>query len=447
MDHSIPSLSLGGVDITTIIDRRPISRFQFRVLLICGLVILLDGFDVQLITFVAPALKDFFHIERSMLGPVFSAGLVGTVLGALVIAPLSDRIGRRAVLAGCVLVFALCAFGTITASSVDAVMIWRLVGGLGLGGATPIAVALSAEYTPKRARATAVMIVYCGYAVGAAGGAVLSALLIKAFGWQSVFVVGGVVPLVLFILIMLHLPESISFLGMQRKRPDLIARYVAAIDPRAKLDPRGEIQVDEPAKGFPIGQLFVNRRAPRTLVLWLMFFANIMSLYFMVSWFPTLANGLGVELSKAVLSSALIQVGSILGTLSLAGLVQRFDTFIAMACCYFGGAIALFLMSLAGPSVPYLMLVAFLGGFFVIGTQTSANGISSIVYPASVRATGVGWALGVGRLGAVLGPLVGGFLLAKHWSTSQLFIAAAVPAVVSGLCAMALSRFLRRDTE
>jgi AAHS family 4-hydroxybenzoate transporter-like MFS transporter len=403
------------------------------------------GGTVQVITYLAPTLAAQLHIDRSLLGPVFSAGLAGTVLGALAIAPLSDRLGRRSVLAACVLLFSVCSLGTALATSVEGLVVWRFLGGLGLGGATPIAVALTAEYTPKRVRGTAVMIVYCGFAVGAAVGGLLSTVLIKAFGWQSVFLVGGAMPLFIFAFIMLRLPESISFLAMQRKKPFLIARYVKEIDPSIHLDPHGEIVVDERAKGFPVSQLFAEGRTGRTLVLWLMFFGNILSLYFMVSWFPTLTHAAGVPIESAVIASALIQAGSIAGTFTLAGLVRKFDTFTVMSLGYAGGAISLILMSLAAASVPYVMLVAFLGGFFVIGTQTGANGIGSIVYPASIRATGVGWALGIGRFGAVLGPLAGGVLVASNWPASSLYVVAAVPTAVAALCALGLSRMLKRD--
>jgi AAHS family 4-hydroxybenzoate transporter-like MFS transporter len=447
LDHATPAISIGGTNISHTIDDRPLSRLQLRVLVICALVILLDGFDVQIITYIAPSLSDFLHLQRGMLGPVFSAGLVGTVLGALLIAPLSDRLGRKSVLAACVLIFGLCSLGTVTSTSVESLMVWRLVGGLGLGGATPIATALGAEYAPRRIRGTAVMIIYCGFAVGAAGGGLLAAALLKSFGWQSVFLIGGILPLALFVGIVLLLPESISFLAMKGKRPDLIARYVSQIDPAVQVNPRGDIVVDEPAKGFPVGHLFTHGRAARTLLLWLMFFANITSLYFMVSWFPTLANAAGIELNKAVLASAVIQVGSIVGTLSLAGFAKRFNAFTILGVGFAGGTLALLLMSVAGSSFAYLACTAFLGGFFVIGTQTGANGTSSIVYPSSVRATGVGWALGVGRLGAVLGPFLGGLMVTHQWPTQHLYMAAAVPAAVAAVCALALSRMLRRETD
>jgi AAHS family 4-hydroxybenzoate transporter-like MFS transporter len=407
---------------------------------------MIDGFDVQIITYVAPVLTKAFQVERSMLGPVFSAGLVGTVVGALVLAPIADRIGRRLGLAVCVLLFGICSFGTMTASNIESLMAWRLVGGLGLGGATPIAVALGAEYSPKRIRATAVMLIYCGFALGAAGGGLLTAHLLQAFGWQTVFLIGGLLPTILLVVIIAILPESISYLAMRGKRVDLIVNYAEKIDPAIRLDRNGALIVEDRSKGFPVTQLFAEGRTAQTLVLWLMFITNILSLYFMVSWFPTLAHAAGVELSSAVVASSLIHVGSVTGTLSLAILVRKLDTFLVMCLGFAGGAIALVLVSQAGNSVTYLMVVAFVAGFFVIGTQTGANGISSLVYPTSIRSTGVGWALGIGRIGAILGPLIGGVLIGFNWSSQALYIAAAVPAAVAAASAYALSRLLLRSS-
>ena len=446
MDHPMRSILLGNLDVTAAIDRSFLGALGLRVLVLCALVIMIDGFDVQVITYVAPVLTKALGVDRSMLGPVFSSGLVGTMLGALVLAPLADRVGRKLVLCGCILVFALCSLGTITVGGIESLMIWRFAAGLGLGGATPIAVAFGAEFCPARIRATAVMIIYTGFAVGAGGGGLIAAKMIPELGWTSVFVLGCIVPLVILGAVVFLLPESIGELA-RRGRSDLVARTILQIAPGTSADPSASVRMDEGAADFPVGQLFANGRTSRTIVLWIMFFTNILSLYFMVSWFPTLANASGLELSDAVRAGAAIQVGSILGTLSLAGLVRRFDTFAIMGLGYLGGAIALVLVAFAPGSVAYFTVIAFVAGFFVIGTQTGANGASALIYPASIRSTGVGWALGIGRVGSILGPSLGGMLIALNWPTRDLFIAAAGPAVLASLSAFVLSRMLRQSPQ
>ncbi|MEW6643826.1 MAG: MFS transporter [Pseudomonadota bacterium] len=446
MEQPARSIWLGSLDVMAAVDQGALGAFGRRVLVLCGLIIMIDGFDVQVITYVAPVLTKALGIDRSMLGPVFSSGLVGTMLGALILAPLADRMGRKRVLCGCILLFGLCSLGTITAARIETLMAWRFLSGLGLGGATPIAVAFAAEFCPARIRATAVMIVYTGFAVGAGGGGLLAAQMIPALGWTSVFVLGGIAPLVLLAAVMLLLPDSMSDLA-RRGRADLLARTLGQLVPGISADPTAPIRLGEREAGFPVKRLFAEGRTPRTIMLWIMFFTNILSLYFMVSWFPTLAHASGLELSDALRAAAMIQVGSIAGTLSLALLVRRFDTFTVMSFGYLGGAIALVLAAFAGGSVGYFTAIAFLAGFFVIGTQTGANGVSALIYPASMRPTGVGWALGIGRTGSILGPSLGGMLIALDWPTRDLFVAAAVPAVVAALSAFALSRLLRRSAE
>ncbi len=443
MDIRTPVISLGGVDVSGIIDSHRLSGFQIGIFVLCALTIMIDGFDVQSIAYVAPVLTHAFGIERAMLGPVFSAGLVGTVLGALLIAPLADRLGRKTALLGCIALFGLCSLLTAAATDLQQLLIVRLIGGLGLGGATPIAVAIGAEFSPQRSRATIVMLIYCGYAVGAAGGGLISAYLLKAMTWHAVFILGAVLPLLLLIAIWLWLPESISYLAYRGTRKDLIAAYARRIDPAVSIDSNGAIEIEDKAQGFPIAQLFAGARAPRTLWLWLMFVTNILSLYFMISWFPTLATTAGVDVSSALVAASLIQVGSIFGTLTLAALARRIDTFVVMTIGYAGGAVALVLIAIAGGSVAYLMVVAFLAGFFVIGTQTGANAVSALVYPPSIRSTGVGWALGIGRLGAIAGPYIGGELIALHWSSRELFMAAAVPAAIAAASALVISGLVR----
>jgi MFS transporter, AAHS family, 4-hydroxybenzoate transporter len=447
VEANTPAIWLGGVDVSRLIDEAPISGFQYRVFIICAAAIMIDGFDVQAIAYVAPVLTQSFHVERAMLGPVFSAGLVGTVLGALLIAPLADRIGRKPALLGCIALFGVCSLATAFAADLTQLMLIRLIGGFGLGGATPVAVALGGEFSPQRSRATILMVIYDAYAVGAAGGGLLSAYMIREFSWHAVFIAGALLPLLLFAAVLIWLPESISHLAYRGGRGDLIARYAKRIAPEVTVDPAGPLVVGDKAAGFPVGQLFADGRTQRTLWLWLMFVTNILSLYFMTSWFPTLATTSGIDVGSALVAASLIQIGSIFGTLTLAVLARRIDTFVVMCLGYASGAAALVLVALAGASVSYLMVTAFLAGFFVIGTQTAANGVSSLIYPPSIRATGVGWALGIGRLGAIAGPTIGGLLVGLQWTSHDLFLAASIPTGVAANSAFVISRQMRAADE
>jgi AAHS family 4-hydroxybenzoate transporter-like MFS transporter len=381
-----------------------------------------------------------------MLGPVFSAALVGTMAGAFLFGPLADKFGPKKILVCCVLLFSLCTLATTTMSSISELLFWRFLGGLGLGGATPIAVALASEYCPKANRASIVMTMYAGYSVGAAGGGLLSAFLVERFGWESVFLVGGTLPLILTLMLLLQLPESLRFLISGDANSKRAADLATRVDPAFSLQPGQHFVLSEgETGGFPVGMLFQEGRALRTIVVWIMFLANIISLYFMISWFPTLIHGLGVPLQNAVIASSLIQIGSILGTITLASLVRKFSVFGVLGSGFMLGGLSLLLVASAGAEVTYIMVVAFIAGFFVIGTQTGANAATALVYPSKMRSTGIGWALGVGRIGSFVGPAIGGLLIGLKWSIPMLFIAAAFPAILAAIMAFSLSVILKKS--
>ena len=450
--HTAPSSIHGEVapalDLVRIINSCKLGSLQIGVVALCACVVTLDGFDVQTITYVAPALAKTLGIERSMLGPVFSAGLLGTTLGAFAFGALADRFGRKTVFIACLGLFAACTLATAGVSSLRELLFLRFVAGLGLGGVTPIAIALSSEYCPRSSRETLVMLMYCGFSVGAAGGGFISAYLIPAFGWRSVFVVGGALPLALSPLLVWRLPESIRYLVARGQQSLEVRRIVSRLDPSLSIGPETRFFVsEEHSEGSPIGNLFAEGRAVKTMLLWLMFFSNLVALYFLINWFPTLMASAGLSLRQAVVASALIQIGSLIGTLTLAIVVRRIGAFEMVAAGFFFGAASIALLAFAQTDATFTMIGAFVAGFFVIGTQTAANALAALLYPTTMRSTGIGWALGVGRTGSILGPLIGGALLSLHWSSTGLFVVASVPALVAACSALQLSRRLNREGQ
>lgn len=429
------------IDVSRIIDDSPLSSFQLRILLICATVIVLDGFDVQAITYVAPVLTGQLGISRAMLGPVFSAGLAGTMLGGFAFGPIADRLGRKTTLALCAILFGACSLATATSGSITALMVWRLLAGLGLGGATPTAVALVSEYCPGRSREALTMTMYCGFSVGAALGGFLSAAIIPAYGWQSVFLLGGALPIVITPLVLLLVPESIRFLIASGREAATVARVLARLGPSnlPALEGARFVMGEPNPRGFPVAELFTGGRALRTALVWLMFFANLIALYFMINWLPTLFNNSGLSVRSAVNASAMVQTGSIAGTLVLAALARRIRAFSLLGVGFLCGAGSIALLALVGASPGLGQALGFLAGFFVIGTQTGANAASAMLYPTSIRSTGIGWALGVGRCGSILGPLAGGVLVSWHWSPASIFLMASAPAALAGLCGFAIA--------
>ena len=387
------------------------NRAQLLVLMLCCSVLFIDGFDAQSIGFVAPALVQQLHLARSALGPVFSSGLVGIMIGALVFGPLADRLGRKPVLVWCTLLFGVFSLLTATAGSLQGLLVYRLFTGFGLGGAMPNAVALTSEFMPERFRSTAVTVMFAGFAIGAAAGGFVAAGLIPHFGWQSVFVTGGIAPGVIAVLLIAFLPES---------RPALL--------------------MGGGSKQFIVRQLFDRGRTRMTLLIWVIFFMSLLDLYFLNAWMPTLVHDAGIEIGRAIVLTALFQLGGAVGSFVLGRVLDRFLSFRVLACAYLTAGVFVFLIGTAGKSVVLLACAILAAGCAVIGAQGGANALAAAFYPTPIRATGVGWALGIGRVGSIVGPLVGGVLLSFQPETRRVFWAAAVPVLIASVASFFAGR-------
>ncbi|WP_291687204.1 MFS transporter [Bradyrhizobium sp.] len=430
----------GAIDVADFIDQQPVGGFQLKLLLTCAAVLFLDGFDTQAIGYVAPALAKEWGLTKSALGPVFSAGLFGLMIGALLLGPLADRIGRKRIIILSTLAFGICALVTAFVHDVNTLLAIRFLTGLGLGGAMPNAIAMTSEFNPRRRRATMVMIMFCGFSIGAALGGLLAAALIPHFGWRSVFVVGGVAPLLLVPILALRLPESVRFLALTGRADKEVARLLRAISPMAVFAPATRFVVQEPhLPGIPVLHLFRDGRTPVTLLLWVVFFMSLLDLYFLSNWLPTVLNDLGASVSASAAIGSMLQVGGVVGTFVLGSVIDRFS-FRALALVYFIAVFAVGAIGQLGHSIVLVAMAIFAAGFCIVGGQIAANALAAGFYPTSVRASGVGWALGIGRVGSIIGPLVGGVLLTMKWSAASVFMAAAAAAMCAALAAFALSR-------
>jgi MFS transporter, AAHS family, 4-hydroxybenzoate transporter len=428
------------VDVAGFIDRQPVSGFQIKLLLTCASVLFLDGFDTTAIGFVAPSLAKEWGLTKGALGPVFSAGLFGLMIGALLFGPLADRIGRKKIIIFSTLAFGIGTLATAFVPDVNTLLVIRFLTGLGLGGAMPNTVAMTSEFSPHRRRATMVMVMFCGFSLGAALGGFLAAALIPQFGWRSVFVVGGAAPLLLVPILALRLPESVRFLALGGRAHARVAQLLGLISPTAGFAPGTQFVVNEPAlPGIPVQHLFRDGRTLVTLLLWVVFFMSLLDIYFLANWLPTVLNDLGASVSAAAVIGSMLQVGGVVGTFALGSVIDRFS-FRALALVYFIAVFAVGAIGQLGHSVIFVSVAIFAAGFCIVGGQIAANALAAGFYPTSVRATGVGWALGIGRVGSIIGPLVGGVLLTAKWSTGSVFLAAASAAMCAALAAFSLSR-------
>jgi MFS transporter, AAHS family, 4-hydroxybenzoate transporter len=431
------------LDVQEFLDRQPFHSFHLRLSVLCALAVLMDGFDAQVMGFVAPSLLEQWHITRLALGPVLSSGLVGMLVGALLFGPLGDRVGRKPILVFCTLWFGVCSLLTARVNSVEAMLWLRLLTGFGLGGAMPNATALTAEYMPRRSRATGVMLMFFGFSMGAAIGGFVAAGLISRYGWQAVFVVGGLLPLATAVALVVALPESIRFLlakGGEEQRVASLLRKVAPDAPAAA----GYTRVEERKAGFPVSQLFTEPGARTTMLLWVIFFMSLLDLYFLNSWLPTVIHDAGVPLGQAITITALFQVGGAAAAIVLGRVVDRRMSYGVLAWVYAGAAVCVFLIGLVNGTVAIETAAVFAAGFCVIGGQTCSNSLAAESYPTLLRSTGVGWALGIGRIGSIVGPVLGGLLLSFDWGMRRVFLAAAAPALIAALATAVLNLTPRR---
>ena len=428
------------IDVVDFIDRQPVGGFQIRLLLTCAAVLFLDGFDTQAMGYVAPALANEWGLSKAALGPVFSAGLFGLMIGALVFGPLADRVGRKTIIILSTLAFGIGALATAAVQDVTTLLAIRFLTGLGLGGAMPNAIAMTSEFNPQRRRATMVMIMFCGFSVGAALGGMLAAGLIPYWGWRSVFIVGGIAPLIMVPVLALKLPESVRFLALHGNVPARVAELLGRISPKTAFASDARFVINEThLAGLPVTHLFREGRTATTLLLWVVFFMSLLDLYFLSNWLPTVLNDLGASVSEAVAIGSMLQVGGVVGTFALGILIDRFS-FRALALVYFGAVFAVGAIGQLSHSAVLVTIAIFAAGFCIVGGQIAANALAAAFYPTSVKATGVGWALGIGRIGSIVGPVVGGVLLEQKWSAAAVFMAAAGAALCAALAAFALSR-------
>jgi AAHS family 4-hydroxybenzoate transporter-like MFS transporter len=436
------------IDVTRVIDQSRLGPYQLFVAVLCGLCLIMDGFDTQAMGYVAPAVIQDWHIAKAALAPVFSAALFGMLIGSLAFSALADKIGRRPVLVGATLCFSVCMIATGFADSAGALIGWRFAAGLGLGCIMPNAMALAGEYAPRRICVSLMMLISCGFTVGGVAGGMFSAALIAAYGWRSVFWVGGAIPLVLGALMLAGLPASVHFLLARARRTGRDARVRRQVErlTGAPLAAGVRLTMPEPARpGVPFIALFRDGRARITALLWIVNFANLLDMYFLSNWLPTVIHGAGYSTTTAVLAGSAMWVGGVAGTVLLGPVIDRIGFTKVLAAVFLMAIVTIALIGNPAVIATTGLLVAaiFLTGFAVSGGQPAINALAGVYYPSALRSTGIGWGLGIGRIGAAVGPLIGGLLIHLDWSVQSLFLAAAVPACVTLLGLIAI-HFTRR---
>jgi len=409
--------------IRDIIEENPMGGFQKLIMLVCALVIVFDGFDVLAIAFAAPAISAELGINKAQLGPIFSSGLLGMMIGALILGPVGDKYGRRRAILVSVFVFGLCTLLTGLADNFDELMLLRFLTGLGLGGAMPNITALLTEYVSNRKRNIAIAVIFLGMPLGGISGGLMAAEMIPAFGWPSLFFVGGLMPLILLPLLIIWLPESPRFLVENSTDNDKLLLNIARKIEQKKVLPDNSVFVHEriDEKHFPVKALFIKGMARDTLLLWAAFFFNLMVAYFLYTWIPTLLVNEGYSLKQATGTVVILNVGGALAPFIFAKLIVKWGSHKVLTSCFILGGLSMMVIGQVANSLFLVMSLSFFAGFFIVGGQVSINALASYIYPSHIRSTGVGWALGIGRAGSIIGPLFAGFLVTMALGLSSYF--------------------------
>jgi len=428
------------VDVQQLIDSRRFSGYQFLIAFLCFVVVAIDGFDTAIIGFIAPSLRSEWHLAPQQLSPLLSAGLFGLAVGSFVAGPLGDRIGRKVVLVLSVLFFGIWSLASAYTDSLVSLTVFRFLTGLGLGGAMPNAITLTSEYSPQRSKSVVVTAMFCGFTLGSGAGGLIAAQLIPAYGWRSVLLLGGYGPIACAALLFFLLPESVRFLVLRRPHSKQTGAILQRIAPRENFSSAVFVIPEPPAsvRRSPVTQLFAAPLGFGTLTLWATFFMSLLIVYLLTNWLPTLFRDAGFPLEKAALVSVMYQLGGTIGAIVLGWAMDRRNPYVVLAVAYFTSTLFIALIGFQYTNLLILNLAVAGVGFCVSGSQVGANALAAAFYPTSNRVTGVSWALGVGRCGAILGSLMGGALLGAGFGFSAIILLLAIPALLASAAIFAM---------
>jgi MFS transporter, AAHS family, 4-hydroxybenzoate transporter len=430
------------LDITRFIDDRRMNRFNAKIVIFCFFIVLMDGYDISAVGYAGPSLVKAWGLQNMVaLGTAFSAGLFGILFGSPLFGWIGDRYGRNRAIVLSLMVIGVFTLATAAADSLSMLIALRFIAGIGIGGMLPNTIALNAEFAPRRARATMIIVMFTGITFGGAVPGPVAAALIPTYGWQVLFIIGGIIPIVIGLAAWAWLPESLKFLAVRPEHRAKAIDVLRQMDPGLKVaaDTRFGLSDDTVYQSFRPSQLFKDGLHIITPLLWLCFICNLMSFYFMNTWLPIVLTAAHVPPAHAVLSTSIFQIGGTLGGLSLSRPIDKSGL---MPVC------VLFVISiLVAPFLGYatdpewlLMGVIFLAGFTLLGLQFGLNATSAMIYPTSIRANGSGWAFAVGRFGSVSGPILAGILIGMHLSLQHPYLALLVPLGVGTVASFVLAR-------
>lgn len=436
------------LDVAALIEGRKLSRFNYVVIMVSVLITFLDGFDLLVLSHTASYIADEVGLDKIQLGEIFSIGLLGMMLGGFFFGYLGDRIGRRPTI-----LFSTCSFGVLTllfalANSYESLMVLRFLNGFALGAMLPLCWALNIEFVPKRYRSTVVTIIMVGFSLGSAMAGPLTVWLAPHIGWQGVFVFGGVLTLAASVLLFFTLPESVRFLASKHKGADKIAAILKRMDPRRDVRPGDAfVLLDEPdigRKQFRLGQLFIGRLKWITPVIWLGYSASSMAMYFLASWSPLVYQYAGFDRATASWVSSIASFSGAMAGLAMMRFVDTRGPYMVMIYPLLALPFLL-VLGITGMQGSAFLALSLIGAVFVKGSHYGILSIAGVFYPSAIRANGAGWATSIAKIGSILGPLLGAYVLNSGMPVVKSFLILAICPAVLAACAFAIGHLTRHE--
>ncbi|MDY6469258.1 aromatic acid/H+ symport family MFS transporter [Acinetobacter faecalis] len=421
-----------AVNVNQIIDHAKFTPFHFRVVAWCLLIILFDGYDLAINGVVLPLLMDDWGLSAVQAGMLASTALAGMMFGAMIFGSLADKIGRKKVIMICIVLFSGLTFAGGFASNPTEFGILRFLAGLGIGGVMPNLVALTSEYAPQKMRSTLVTTMFSGYAVGGVMAALLGSWFTPSFGWEIMFFIAGI-PLFLLPVIWKYLPESLTFIVKENKQEEA-RKIVRKLAPNitVKEETTFELYKVDVPEAANVASLFRRGRATNTLLFWVAFFTCLLTMYALSSWLPKLMMAAGYSMDNSLMFMMIMNVGAVVGIVGGGILADRFHLKPVLMFLGIMGAIVMSLMGFQSNQF-LLYILVFLAGAASIGSQMLLYSYVAQFYPLAVRSTGIGWSSAIGRMGAIVGPILIGGLLGMNLPAHFNFIAVGLPVLITAI--------------
>ena len=434
----------GTIDVARLIEGRRLTGFNYRLIVISWLITFFDGFDQMMISFTAPYMRDELHLTTPQIGWMISAGIAGMMAGGFLFSWIADRIGRRPTIIGAAYAFGILTAATAFARTLDQLLMFRFFDGLAIGGMLPLAWALNIEFVPKRMRSTVVTIIMMGYSIGTSCAGPLTNWLAPTYGWQGVYLAGGIGTLVCATLLLLYLPESIRFLVTKGLRPDRVAATIARMEPEMAPSKDDRFTLSDEGvdrSGFHVRQLFKGDLARITPLLWIGYTVSSLAVYFMSSWGPIVLEELDFPRSTAAWASA---ASGAMGALAGLALMRFTDTRGPRSIAFLPACAVIVLLVLGMGLLPHGLIIPgqMMMALTVSGGHFGILSIAGIFYPSAIRASGAGWATSIAKLGGILGPVLGGYVLASGLPILRSYALLAICPAILCLCALALARIV-----